>query len=168
MLSELLVPRTTLVRSLNAAVLTVPYLWCYVRHRSLETVGDQSAIVHRLSDPGRSTTAAGDRATSPPAWVNDRNTLWFMLTTPNARLPGEARYLAFAASNTVPVTVTDAIGSALPEFCVVLPAGDVLDLQQYDDNIPLPAEVSADNSACINALFVIQFEEPAQKRMRAS
>ena len=66
------------------------------------------------------------------------------------------------------VIVRDTVTLALPEFCLVLPTGEVVDLQQYDDNIPLPAEVPQDESACINALLAIQFEEPRAKKQRVA
>ena len=102
----------------------------------------------------------------PPAWITGRDTLCFLLSIPGARVPCEARYIALGGSNTIPVWVNDTIGSALPEFCVVLPSGEVLDLQQYDDNIPVPTEAPQDNWACVSAMFVVQFEEPAVKRLR--
>ena len=161
-LSELVLPRTAVVRTLNVAVLNVPYIWCFVRHRAILPVGDQSVIVHRLSDPGRKP----DARLQPPAWTTGRDVLWFLLTLSGARVPGEAQYLSLSSSNTVQVWVTDTIGSALPEFCLVLPTGEVVDFEQYDDNIPLPREVPQDGWACINAMFTIQFEEPPPKRQR--
>ena len=50
----------------------------------------------------------------------------------------------------------------------MLPSGDVLDLLQYDENIPLPAEVPQDEWACINAMLTVQFEDPPVKRLRRS
>ena len=90
----------------------------------------------------------------------DRDTMVFQLTLPSARIPGEARFIGLASSNTVQVSVIDTVGSALPEFCVVTPSGEILDLAQYDDNIPLPDEVPHDECSAINAMLTIQFEEP--------
>ena len=73
-----------------------------------------------------------------------------------------------SASNTVQVVVTDSVGSALPEFCLVLPTGDVLDIAQYDDTILVPDEVQQDEWASVSAMSTIQFEEPATKRLRTS
>ena len=121
--------------------------WCYVRHRALEPVGDQQTIVHRLVDPSR----VLDPVLQPPTWTTLKDTLWFQLTVPNARIPGESQYIGLSASNVVSVLVNDVVHMALPEFCLVLPSGEVLDLEQYGGNIPLPAEVSQDESACITA-----------------
>ena len=66
------------------------------------------------------------------------------------------------------VLVTDTIGSALPEFCIVLPSGEVVDFIQYDGNI-LADEVCQDEWASINAMLTVQFEEPPpQKKQRTS
>lgn len=161
-LSEVVVPRNALLRSLNTAITNVPFVWCYVRHRALQSAGDQAAIVTRLVDPDR----VMDGALQPPAWVTHRDTLWFHLTVPSSRIAGESRYVSLFASNNVPVFTTDSIRSALPEFCFVLPSGEVMDFQQYDDNVALPIEAPQDEWAAVNALFVVQFEEPPTKRQR--
>jgi hypothetical protein len=54
----------------------------------------------------------------------------------------------------------------LPEFCLVLPTGEVIDFPQYDDNIALPAEVGQDETVGINAMLTVQFEEAPVKRSR--
>ena len=104
----------------------------------------------------------------PPSWTSGRDTLWFQLTILSARIPGESQYIGLSASNTVQVLVTDRVGSALPEFCLVLPTGDGLDIAQYDDTILVPDEVQQDEWASVSAMLTIQFEEPATKRLRTS
>ena len=123
-----------------------------------------SAIVYRPLDRDRQFMEPTLR---PPAWIQDRDTLWFQLAIPDARIPGESKYIGLFASNPVPVEVNDNVGASLPEFCLVLPTGEVVDFVQYDDNIPLPAEVPQDEYACISALLAVQFEEPPPKRQRA-
>ena len=54
----------------------------------------------------------------------------------------------------------------LPEFCVVLPTGEVIDFEQYGETIPLPAETPQDETATISAMLTIQFEDPPIKRSR--
>ena len=161
-LGEVLIPRVTTIRSINAAITSISFLWCYVRHRAMRPVGDQSMIVNRVSDPDR----VLETFLQPPAWTSDRDTIWFLLTIPSARIPGESRYVGLASSNTVQVMVTDSIGSALPEFCLVMPSGEILDIQQYDGNIVLPDEVPPDEWASVSVLLTVQFEEPPQKRPR--
>lgn len=162
-LSELVLPRYAIIRSQRMSVLNVSYLWCFVRHRALTPVGDQSVIVPRLSDPGRNL----ETHLQPPSWTGSRDVLWFLLTLPGARIPCGSLYLSISGSNTVQVWVNDTTGSALPEFCIVLPSGEIVDFQQYDDNIPLPAEVPQDGSAGVSAMFTIHFDEPPPKRRRA-
>ena len=164
-LTEVLLPRGVTIRSINAPITAVPYVWCFVRHRAIQPMGDQSTIVNRLLDPDRSL----DTHLQPPSWTSGRDTIWFQLTIPTARIPGETQYIGLSASNAVPVLVTDSIGSALPEFCLVLPSGEVLDIAQYDDNIRLPDEVPQDEWASVNAMLTIQFDEPVTaKRLRVS
>ena len=155
-LSEVLLPRYALVRSSNIPVTALPYLWCFVRHRAMQAVGDQSTIINRLVEPDRVLEAS----LQPPQWTIGRDTIWFQLTVPSARIPGEAHYIGLASSNAVQVNVTDTIGSALPEFCLVLPSGEILDFIQYDGNIVLPNEVPHDDWSGINAMLTVQFEEP--------
>jgi hypothetical protein len=161
-LSELILPRAATVRSVNMTITNVPYVWCFVRQQGVAPAGDQSVITYRLSDPDR----VQDAAVQPPAWTTARDTLWFLLTIPGARIPGDARYLSLSGSNAVQVVVTGNVGASLPEFCVVLPSGEVVDFQQYDDNIPVPAEGPQDAWACISALLTVQFEVPPVKRQR--
>ena len=178
-LSEVLVPRNVIIRSLNAAITSLPFVWCFVRHRAVQLVGDQSIIANRLVDPTRGNActlapspAIGkmvDPIVQPPAWTLDRDTMIFQLTIPSARIPGESRFIGLASSNTVQVSVIDTVGSALPEFCLTLPSGEVLDLVQYDPIVSLPDEVPHDECAAIIAMLTIQFEEPAAvKRQRGS
>jgi hypothetical protein len=162
-LLEVLVPRAALLRSINMAITDIPFVWCYVRHRALQCVGEQAAVVTRLVDPDRVLEAS----LQPPPWTTQRDTLWFHLPVPSARLPGEARYVGLSASNTVQVWTTDTIPSALPEFCFTLPSGEVLDFEQYDGNLVLPAEAPQDEWAAVSALFVVQYEDPpTAKRQR--
>ena len=160
-MSEVLVPRAVIIRSISATISSVPYLWCFIRHRAIQPVGDQSTIVNRLIDPDRVISTY----LQPPSWTSGRDTLWFQLTIPSSRIPGESRYIGLVSSNVVQVYVTDSVGSALPEFCLVLPSGEILDIAQYDDNIRLPDEVPQDDWASVNAMLTVQFEEPAPKRM---
>lgn len=81
-------------------------------------------------------------------------------------MPADTQFLGLSGINSVPVYVRDAVTAALPEFCLVLPTGEVIDMEQYDDNIPLPAEVQHDENASASALLMVQFEEPPPKRSR--
>ena len=164
LLTEVLVPRGVTIRSINGPITAVPYLWCFVRHRAIQPLGDQSTIVNRLLDPDR----ALPQYLQPPSWTTGRDTIWFQLTIPSARIPGESQYIGLSASNVVPVVVTDSVGSALPEFCLVLPSGELLDIAQYDDNIPLPDEVQQDDWSSVSAMLTVQFDEPPSKRSRNS
>lgn len=181
-LGEVLLPRLAHVRAIGAPVTSVAFVWVFVRHRALTPAGDWTIIGHRLIDAGpvaRWPAADGDGCCcaavdgtadgAGPSWIHDRDTIRFMCTIPSGKIPGESRFLALFATSPVAVDVRDAAGSALPEFCVVLPNGRVVDFAQYDDNIPLPAEVLADDNACINALLTLHFEEAAApKRMRTT
>ena len=120
-------------------------------------------VTHRLKDPDQ---WMQDVRLRPPDWITQRDTLWFLLTVPGGRIPGESRYVALGSSNSVPVNVSDTIGSALPEICLVLPSGEVLDFVQYDGNIVLPAVVPQDEWASISALLTVVFDEPPIKRIR--
>lgn len=177
-LSEVLLPRTTAIRTLNMPVTAIPFLWCYVRHRMMRPLADQSVVIHRLFDPDRPL----DPHMRPPAWVEQRDALRFQLTIPSAKIPGESRFIGqgslrasggnpvvgCASSNTVTVEVVDAVGAGLPEFCLVLPSGEVLDFVQYGDAIVLPREVIHDEYAGISVLLTVQFDEAPVKRFRTS
>jgi hypothetical protein len=158
-LSEVVLPRGVIIRSINAPITSVPYLWCFVRHRAIQPLGDQSTIVNRMVDADRVLSTY----LQPPSWTSGRDTIWFQLTIPSARIPGDSQYIGLSASNMVPVVVTDSVGSALPEFCLVLPSGEVLDIAQYGDNIHTPDEVQQDEWASVNVMLTIQFDEPAPK-----
>ena len=134
-----------------------------VRHRALSLQSDQSTITQRLQDPDRWLT---DTRLQPPEWTSHRDTLWFLLAVPSSRIPGKSEYISLGGSNSVPVLVSDTVGSALPEFCLVLPTGEVLEFAQYGDNIPLPSVVPQDEWAAINAVFTVQFDEHGAKRAR--
>ena len=136
----------------------------FVGHRAIKPLGDQYTIVNRLLDPDR----ALPQYLQPPSWTTGRDTIWFQLTNPSARIPGESQYIGLSASNVVPVVVTDSVGSALPEFCLVLPSGELLDIAQYDDNIPLPDEVQQDDWSSVSAMLTVQFDEPSSKRSHNS
>ena len=162
-LTEVLLPRYAFIRSVNMAVTTLPFLWCFVRHPAMQPVGDQSTIGNRLLDP----TRVWETYLQPPNWTFGRDTVWFQLSIPGARIPGEASYIGLSSNNVVQVQVTDTIGSGLPEFCFILPSGEILDFVQYDSNIALPDEVPHDEWACISTMLTVQFEEPPPKRQRS-
>ena len=67
-LSEVLLPRSALLRSINAGVLSLPYVWCFARHQSIEPVDDQAIVAHRLWDPDR----VLDPTLQPPDWTDKR------------------------------------------------------------------------------------------------
>ena len=161
-LAEVLLPRFATIRSINMTITALPYIWCFIRHRAIQAVGDQSTIVNRLIDVERVLEAF----LQPPAWILGRDTIWFQLTIPSARIPADTQYIGLASSNVVQVTVTDTIGSALPEFCLVIPSGEMLDFIQYNANIPLPDEVAQDDWSGISAMLTVQFDEPQVKRQR--
>ena len=85
-LTEVLLPRYAFIRSVNMAVTALPFIWCFVRHPAMQPVGDQSTIGNRLLDP----TRVWETYLQPPSWTFGRDTIWFQLTIPGARIPGEA------------------------------------------------------------------------------
>lgn len=159
-LPEILVPRKANIRTKNCPITTVPYVWCYVRQRTLRPVGEQSTIVHRLVD---TTDKLGDDVVLPPDWINGRDTLRFMLAMGSSRIPGESQFICLSTESSMLVDVLDTPGSALPELCFVLPTGEVLDFVMYDDNIPLPNEVAHDEWAGIFATVRVQFVDDAKR-----
>ena len=56
-------------------------------------------------------------------------------------------------------TVT--LAASLPEFCLLMPSEHVLDLVQYDDNVPLPMEVHPDEGAGITATLLVDVSDVA-------
>jgi hypothetical protein len=74
--------------------------------------------------------------------------------------------------------VLDTLGSALPELCLTLPSGEVVDFLMYgrgaagrpppppcsDNNIPLPREVPHDEWAGIYATVRIHFVDERQAK----
>jgi hypothetical protein len=73
MLTEVLLPRTALLKPVNGFITSLPYVWCFVRHRALLPAVDQSIVVHRMSDTENSITPER-RA---PDWIFSRDSLWF-------------------------------------------------------------------------------------------
>ena len=75
--------------------------------------------------------------------------------------------IGLPSSGSAQVMVTGNVLSALPECCMVLPNGEVLDYVAYDDDDRrLPAEVGDDETTGIHIVMTVQFEEPAFKRVR--
>ena len=154
-LPELMVPRRAVIRTRNTGILGLPYVWCYVRQRCLQPViGEQASILHEVTDEG-----IGDVVLAPPAWITARDTLRFLLTVGSGRVPGGSQFLSLYADNPVVADVLDVPGSALPEFCLVLPTGEVLDFLMYDESIRFPNEVPHDEGAGIYATLRIQFTD---------
>lgn len=84
---------------------------CYLRQRTLRPVGDQAIISHRVVDATK--TTSGDLV-DPPAWVNNRDTLRFLLAVGSSKIPGEAQFMCLTTDTQAIVDVTDTVGSALP------------------------------------------------------
>ena len=121
---------------------------------------------------GRRVIAESDRRQgvhSPPPWVLDRDTLCFLVSIPAARNYGDnCPVMSCTGSAAVAVEVTEAApADALPEFCIVLPSGEVLDLEEYGDGGALPREVANDENAAVQCQFTLRFEtivRPSCKR----
>jgi hypothetical protein len=165
-LSEVIVPRYAAVRSLGVTITSVPYLWCLVRHRALEPVGHHVVVAPRVID-----SDGASPVRSAPAWTGDRAVFHFQLPVSSARISGEARFISLAGNQTIRAVAVDVVTASLPEFCLLLPSGQVLDLAQYDDNAPLPAEVPPDETAGVTASLLVEIGEAADgsrsKRARA-
>ena len=159
-LPEVSVPRRTLLRSRNAPITSVPFVWCFLRSRTLEPVGEQAVVAPRLAPaPWASSSAASSPSSAwqpPPPWVDDRRTLRFVLNLGSARIPGESQFITLSSDTAVQALVTDALGSALPEVCLVLPTGEVLDFVMYDPATPLPMEVAHDEYADVRVTVRVQ------------
>ena len=153
-LPELLVPRRALLRTKRTPLTSLPnrrvgvpphpsdspFLWCYVRQRSLRPVGSQAIIIHRICEEGVGGGDAQPLAPAPPGWIHQRDTLRFLLVVGSARIPGESCFITLQSETRALVELTDNPTSALPEVCLVLPSGEVVDYPMYGDIIPLPAE----------------------------
>ena len=161
-LADVTVPRSTLVRPLNAPILIVPFLWCFVRHPAIFPSEDQAAVVHQILDPNRLIAPE----LRPPNWISHRDTMRFFLATPNAHVPCGCPFINLPSSGSVQVQIMGNVVTSLPEFCFVLPSGDMVDIVMYEDNCALPVEGGHDETAGINVLLTVQFEEPALKRVR--
>lgn len=159
----------------------------------MRPLGDQSAIVYRPQDPDR---VYADSALRPPSWTRDTDTLWFQLTVPSARIPGESRHVGLSACNAVPTGRVprarrgDAtpVGAdagqrrrfpprVLPGAAVRphrdrqdrgAPRGEVVDFVQYDGNIPLPTEAPQDEWASMSVVLTVQFDGSEAKRIRVA
>lgn len=163
MLPEVLVPRTTLIRTRNSAITTVPFLWCYIRQRSLRPVGSQSSIVNRVADLDRSLPGAH----YPPDWIDQSDTMRFLLVLGSARIPGESQFITLSTDSSVLVDTLDTPGSSVPEICLTLPSGEILDFQMYDGAADLPNEVPHDEWAGIYATVRVVFLKDDAKQARA-
>lgn len=120
-------------------------------------VTEQSTVVPRMVEYGASYLSASAATTmSTPTWVNRTTTIRFLLALGSARIPGECQFLTLSTDAQVVVELDDAIGSALPELCFVLPSGDMVDFIEYNDNIPLPEERPSDDWAGMHATVRIQ------------
>jgi hypothetical protein len=163
-LVDVVVPRMAKIRSLNATIITMPFLMCFVRHPSIFNSEDQACM-------GLQPFANGlldiDESRRPPGWVLHRDTMMFTLMVPNARIPGACPFMGLPSNVSARVMVTGNVFAAFPECCVVLPNGEMLDLVAYDDSdTHLPMEVANDEMTGINVMMSVQFEEPAFKRAR--
>lgn len=157
-LTELIVPRHTLIRSTHSVVSILPFMWVFVRHGSIRMVANQAMISHRLIDLIRDQVR--DPRLRPPAWIDDRDTMQFHVAVTSGRIPCSASFIGLCGSNTIHVDVTHDIGTLLPEVCCVLPNGEVLDFVMYDEeSIPLPMDVMHDDFASITTMFTVQFDE---------
>lgn len=58
-----------------------------------------------------------DEIVSPPDWIDNRDTLRFLLAMGSARIPGESQFICLSTDSSVIVDVLDTPGSALPELC---------------------------------------------------
>lgn len=94
----------------------------HLRQRTLRPVGEQAVIVHRMIDPEK----PADDSVQPPDWVDNRDTLRFLLAMGSARIPGESQFICLSTDSSVLVDVMDTPGSALPELCFTLPSGEIL------------------------------------------
>ena len=159
-LSELILPRLAAVRRHGGTPVTaLPFLWVYVRHRALRPVADAAVYAGRrmMMTP----LASGRAAAAPPGWVYQRDTLCFLASVPAARING-SRFLSCVGAATVTVEVSDAPAAAVPEVCIVLPSsGEVLDLAEYGDGVPLPREIAPDENADVHCLLTVHFESSA-------
>lgn len=168
-LSELIVPRHTLVRSTHSVITILPFLWVFVRHGSIRMVANQAMIAHRLVDEVR--TSLRDPRLQPPAWIDERDTMQFHVAVTGGKIPCNASFIGLCGSNTIHVDVTHDIGTLLPEVCCVLPNGEVLDFMMYEEEtIPLPVDVVHDDFASVTAMFTVQFDETIEgrKKMRTA
>ena len=161
-LVDVIVPRTTIVRSLNGPITSVPFVWCFVRHPSVYMSEDQSALVVQTLDPDRLIV----ERLRPPSWIHNRNTMRFMLSVPNARIPCDCPFVNLPSSGSVRVHILGSIFTSLPEICMVLPNGEMLDLVMYEDNCLFPVEVDHDENSGINILLMVDYEERMTKRVR--
>lgn len=168
-LSELIVPRHTLIRSTHSAITILPFMWVFVRHGSIQMVANQAMISHRLIDAVRDRIR--DPRLRPPSWIDDRDTMQFHVAITGGKIPCNASFMGLSGSNTIHVDVTHDIGTLLPEVCCVLPNGEVLDFMMYDEeSVPLPLDVIHDDFASVTAMFTVQFDETIAggKRMRTA
>ena len=179
------------IRTRNSPITSVPYVWCYLRQRTLRPVGDQAIITHRVMD-----TAKGnpDDFIEPPAWVNNRDTLRFLLALGSSRIPGESQFICLTTDTQAIVDVTDTVGSSLPPggclrrsgvprggSCAspcragrswtspsgMPPRGHPPERVMYDEAGLLPVEVPHDEWAGIYATVRISFlDEPPTKKQR--
>jgi hypothetical protein len=148
-LTELLLPRRAVIRSTGGAITSVPYLWCLVRHSALEPVSTLTNIYPRVTDTGRGRF-------EPPAWTRDRTAIAFQLTVAGARIPGECQFISLSGTVPVRALARGSVTAALPEFCLLLPSGEVLDFVQYRGDAPLPPEAYPDETAGITVTLVVE------------
>lgn len=100
--------------------------------------------------------------TLPPAWVDRRETLRFLMSISSARIPGDGQFITFGTDATFVVELSDHPGSALPEVCFVLPTGEVVDFEMYDGGM-VPTEGPHDEWAGMYATVRISLVDDGKK-----
>ena len=111
-LVDVVVPRTARIRSRNKNILSLPFVFCFVRHPAVFSAEDRAYM-------GLLPFATGfqgiEERQRPPAWVLHRDTVMFTLVTTNARVPGDHAFIGLPSSGSAQVMVTGNVLSALPE-----------------------------------------------------
>lgn len=97
----------------------------FVRHSAWRSVGEQASIVWRPIRSGNDTPRGDSVRIQPPSWIDDRDTLPFLISIPSTKIPGDSMFIGGASSNTLQVEIVTNIGATLPECCLVLPNQDM-------------------------------------------
>ena len=167
-LPEIIVPRSTLIRSLRQPITAISFMWAFVRHGAIQLMANQAMISHRILE--ESLVNRIERTLQPPPWIDSRDTMQFHVAITGGKTPCNSAFIGLSSSNTIQVEVIGSVGGFLPELCFVLPNGEVLDFLMYDEGeSSLPFDVVHDDYASMTSMFTVQFESPPDvKRMRTA